>query len=244
MSTDFLPEFLCRHLLFPSILKSLLMTRYTFSKLPDLKFRNNSLFGDEWKDAPESKIQDSIGLSTLRIRASPMSSAKCIESSSFSDLWFCFLFVQSARKLPFSPQLQHFTFGLFGDFSRFLDFDRPLFGPFDLLLPLRSTLRALSDESPISRLRILSLRTTSQISSNFSLSDPRELLIAATTISHDLGKDDIKINVLISSSKLISTELNWLTIVLNRSTFRHLWIEQPPHQIHFIHSRRFFVHIR
>ena len=46
----------------------------------------------------------------------------------------------------------------------------------------------------------------SQISSNFSLSDPRELLIAATTIYHDSGKDDIKINALISFLNIIYTD--------------------------------------
>ena len=97
----------------------------------------------------------------------------------------------------------------------------PLFGPFDSLLPLRSTLRALLDESPISRLRILFLRTTSRISLNFSLLDPRELLLPATTVSHDSSKDDIKIYALISSLKLISTELNWLTIILNS----FIWLE-------------------
>ena len=201
---------------FPLISKSLLSARYTFSKFLHLKFRNNSLFEDEWKDAPESKIQDSIELSTLRIRASPMSSAEFIESVS-PDLWFCFLFglVQSVQKWHFSQQLQHVTFDLFEDISRFFDFDRPLFGPFSLLLPRWSTLRALPDDFPISRLRILLLRTTSRISSNFSLSDPQKLLIETTTVSHNTGKDDIKINALISSSKFISTKLSWLTIILN-----------------------------
>ena len=125
-----------------------------------------------------------------------------------------FNFVQSVRKCHFSPQFQHFKFGLFGDFSRFLYFDRPcLFGLFDLLLFLWSTLRVLPDESPIFHLGILSL--TSRISSNFSLSDPHELLIAATTVYRDSGKDDIKITTLISFLNLIFIELNWLTITLN-----------------------------
>ena len=67
---------------FPSISKALLSTRYTFPKFPDLKFWNNSLLGDEWKDAPESKIHDSNGLFTLRIRASTMSSNEFTESLS------------------------------------------------------------------------------------------------------------------------------------------------------------------
>ena len=67
---------------FPSISKALLSARYAFPKFPDLKFWNNSLLGDEWKDAPESKIHDSIGLFTLRIRESPMSSAEFTESLS------------------------------------------------------------------------------------------------------------------------------------------------------------------
>ena len=71
---------------FPSISKVLLSARYTFPKFPDLKFRNNSLLGDEWNDAPESKIQDSAGLSTLRIKTSSASSVVYIESSSSSDL--------------------------------------------------------------------------------------------------------------------------------------------------------------
>ena len=91
------------------------------------------------------------------------------------DLWFWLLFCTC------TSQFQHVTFGLFEDFSRFFDFDRPLFGLFSLLLPRWSTLRALPDEFPIFRLRIPSLRTTSQISSNFSLSDHRELLITTTT---------------------------------------------------------------
>ena len=52
---------------FPLISKALLSARYTFPKFPDLKFRNKSLLGDEWKDAPESKIHDSTWLFTLRI---------------------------------------------------------------------------------------------------------------------------------------------------------------------------------
>ena len=90
--------------LFPSISKSWLLARYTFSKFSDLKFGNSSLFGDEWKDAPESKIQDSVGLSTLRIRESPMFYVEFVESSSSSNLWFCFLFglVQSVQVTFFS----------------------------------------------------------------------------------------------------------------------------------------------
>ena len=156
------------------------------------------------------KIYDLIRLFTLRMRASPMYSAEFTESLSSPNFLFCFFFgfVQFVRKLPFSPQFQQVTFDLFRDFPRFFDFDRPCsFCPFILLLPFQSTLRALPDESPTSRLQILSLRTTSQISSNFSFSDPRELLIAATTISQDSGRDDIKINALISSSKSISTKL-------------------------------------
>ena len=88
---------------FPSISKDLLSARYTFPKFPDLKFWNNSLLGDEWKDAPESKIHDSTGLFTLRIRASPMSSAEFTESLSSPNFWFCFFFgfVQFVRKCPF-----------------------------------------------------------------------------------------------------------------------------------------------
>ena len=205
MSTNFLSKFLCKCLLF---------------------FQSPNLCCQQ--DTPSRNFKTSIELSTLRIRASSMSSAEFIELSPSFDLWLCFLFglVRFVRMWSFSPQLQHVTFVLFGDFLRFFDFDHPcLFGLFDLLLPLRSTLRALSDESSISRLRIFSLRTASRISSNFSLSDPCELLIAATIVSYDSGKDNIKINVLISSSKIISTELNLLTIIYticNRSTFRHL----------------------
>ena len=75
---------------FSSISKALLSGRYTFPKFQDLKFLNNYLLGDEWKDAPESKIHDSTGLFTLRIRASPMSSAEFTESLSSPNFWFCF----------------------------------------------------------------------------------------------------------------------------------------------------------
>ena len=154
---------------FPSISKSWLLARYTFSKFSDLKFGNSSLFGDEWKDAPESKILDSVRLSTLRIRESPMSYAEFIESSSSSNLCFCFVFclVETVQKWHFSPQFQHVMFDLFGKFSWF-DFYRSLFKPFNLLLPLWSTLRAPLDESLISRLWILSLRATSWISATLA----------------------------------------------------------------------------
>ena len=51
--------------------------------------------------------------------------------------------------------------------------------------------------------------------SNFSFLDPWKLLITTITISQDSGKDDIKINTLISSSKLIFPKLSWLIIILN-----------------------------
>ena len=81
MSTGFPRWSLCKN---PPFLqpKPLLSARYTFPKFPDLKFWNNSLLGDKWKDALESKIHDSTGLFTLRIRASPMSSAEFTESLS------------------------------------------------------------------------------------------------------------------------------------------------------------------
>ena len=114
------------------------------------------------------------------------------------------------------------------------------FWSFDLLLPLGSTLRAPPDESSVSRLQILSLRTASHISSNFSFLDSRELLIAATTISHDSGNDDIKINALISFLKLMSTELNWLTIILNS----FIWsATDPPSDICRLNNLRIKYHL-
>ena len=67
---------------FPSFSKALLSARYTFQKFPDFKYMNNSLLGDDWKDAPESQIHDSAGLFTLRMRASPMPNAEFTESLS------------------------------------------------------------------------------------------------------------------------------------------------------------------
>ena len=85
------------------------------------KFWNNFLLGEEWHDGPKSKIQDSIGLSTIRIRAFLVSSAEYIESLYPPNLWFCFFFnfVQFFQKYFFSLPLQHVTFGMFGNFPWF-----------------------------------------------------------------------------------------------------------------------------
>ena len=126
-------------------------------------------------------------------------------------------------KWLFSPQLQHVRFGLFGKFPR-------LFDLIDFVWALWFTsplvnIESIIDESPISCLLILSLRTTSRISSNFSFSDPWLLLIATTTISQGSDRDDIETNALISFLKLICTKISslynrigFIYMIFNRST--------------------------
>ena len=215
MSFDYLPEFLCRH---PIFLQSprLCCQQDTSYLETNVKMHLNS----------KSKVQSECPQWGLK-------HPQCLRLNlkNHRHLAFSLVLNNLSESDIFSTTLTRYVWSVW-KILRFFDFDWLLFGPFNLLLPLWSTLRALLNESPISCLRILSLRTTSWISSNFSFSDPQELLIATTIVSHDSGKDNIKISALISSSKLIFTELNWLTIILNyiefiymisnRSTFRHL----------------------
>ncbi|KAE8693889.1 Metalloendoproteinase 1 [Hibiscus syriacus] len=133
-----------------------------------------SRHGVEWKDAPESKIHDSIRLLTLRIMASPVSSVTLADS----------------------------------------------------FLPLDSVCKAEEvDASPDSIRQISSLSARSRTSSNFNLLFPDELLTTVTVAFQLSGIDDKRIKTRTSLLNSISTELNWVVIVL--SSFRCCAIDAP-----------------
>ena len=211
-----LPFFGSFHLLFPlsSILRALLYLCLGHS----ISF---FLFGQHWKH-----YQMNIDDSTWVI---PFISSPLVNTESTDEYQLLYLVI------PFtcSPLVNNEST------TRWISTTLP--GSFHLLLPLWSTLRALSDESqwiskfsfaytfaenssrissnfsffsnfiklqflrfsrtfesPISRLRILSLRTISRVSSsNFSFSDSRELLIVATTVQ--FLAENYKLQFLISS---------------------------------------------
>ena len=73
------------------------------------------------------------------------------------------------------------------------------------------------DVSPDSLYRISSLNTRSRTSSNFNLLFPDELLTAVAVAFQLSGRDDKRIKARTSSSNSISTELNWVVIVLSYS---------------------------
>jgi len=131
------------------------------------------------------------------------------------SLSFC---LQSFWKCPISRYCQYLAP---------LDLDVPLPDlDFDLsffllsLFPdlyLRSTLKALPDVSadPKDFPRASSLRSAPTTSSNFKVPVPQEVLTAITKPSQASSTLDNRISALISSSKLISIDSNWLVSLLN-----------------------------
>jgi hypothetical protein len=156
-----------------------------------------------WKEAPESKTQESRGLSTERIRASYTSSV-----ITFVELFPVFFLgsLQFFLKWPVLPQIQHSGWLPHPDsLLPFLDLDlsHPEFLPYPLPLVSRFKATPKHEASLESLLRISALGIKSLISLYLSLLFPAKLLTAILMAPQMFGKYAKTINAWISSLKSI-----------------------------------------